>query len=849
MIVRWRTTNATGGLVRYGTTFGNLSSTVSHGATTNRHTVPITGLTPDTKYYYELGTGTEWIPGSTNQFFVTSPVPGTPKPTRIWVLGDSGEPGPEAYSVRDAYAALARAEQRGTDLWLMLGDNAYDSGTDAEYQAAVFETYPAVLRNTVLWPTVGNHDKDPAYYEIFSLPPNGEAGGVPSGTESYYSFDYGNIHFICLDSYRGNRTTNGAMYQWLLADLQAHTGEWLIAFWHHPPYTKGTHDSDTETELIQMRQTFIPLLESYGVDLVLCGHSHNYERSYLIDGHYGLTTTFTPAMKKNPGNGRESGDGPYVKPGGGEGNQGAVYTVAGNGSKSSNPDPQPAMYNISGEVGSLIIDIVGNRMDVKHLEGSSNVTDFFTMIKEPTATEPPGGPGALTASALSTNQITLAWTDQSTNESSFRIERSTNGINFSEVASTPANVTNFLDGSLAPSRTFHYRVRARNSAGDSAYSAMAQATTLTPPPPPADNTAPGNITNLLVTAVTSNTVRLRWSAPGDDDYTGTATAYELRFHTAFITEANWNSATPFASMPAPLPAGSTQNVTVTGLETDTLYHFGIKTRDESNNVSQLSNIASAVPTNAPPPPGSVLGYTAIPSNSVWKYLDNGTDQGAAWRNLAFNDSAWESGPAQIGFGNFDDVTTAGFGPDPDNKFITTYFRRDFTLADPSLFSSWIVRVRRDDGVVVYVNGAEVFRENMPDSAIDYLTRASTGSSGTNKTMFHSSPPFSSALLVPGTNLVAAEVHLRGPGSSQMSFNLELVGVPSAPRITALQTNGQIVLTWAAIAGQRYRVERTSTLPPTAWVQHGQEFTATNNVARVLDPATDVSRFYRVRTVN
>jgi len=123
--------------------------------------------------------------------------------------------------------------------------------------------YPDVLRQSVVWPTIGNHDTytdftltDFPYLHIFSLPTQGEAGGVPSGTKRYYSFNYGNIHFVCLDSMSSVRTTGSPMLQWLAQDLAANTNglAWLIAFWHHPPYSKGTHDSDWEIELIEMRQ-------------------------------------------------------------------------------------------------------------------------------------------------------------------------------------------------------------------------------------------------------------------------------------------------------------------------------------------------------------------------------------------------------------------------------------------------------------------------------------------------------------------------------------------------------------------------------------------------------------------
>ncbi len=77
------------------------------------------------------------------------------------------------------------------------------------------------------------------YYDMFTLPAAGEAGGIASGTEAYYSFDYANIHFICLDSYDVDRSVDGAMLTWLEYDLVATTADWIIAFWHHPPYTKA----------------------------------------------------------------------------------------------------------------------------------------------------------------------------------------------------------------------------------------------------------------------------------------------------------------------------------------------------------------------------------------------------------------------------------------------------------------------------------------------------------------------------------------------------------------------------------------------------------------------------------
>ena len=275
----------------------------------------------------------------------------------------------------------------------MLGDNAYDSGTDPEYQAAVFDTYPTVLRNTPLWPTLGNHDAVSAdsptqtgpYYDIFTLPKNGEAGGVASATEAYYSFDYGNVHFVCLDSQDTSRSPAGAMMSWLQDDLAAVTADWTIAFWHHPPYSKGSHDSDTESQLIQMRENFLPVLEAFGVDLVLTGHSHTYERSYLLDGHYGFSFDLVGSMIVDGGDGDPDGDGPYVKPSAGPAaNEGVVYAVAGSGGQAGGgTGDHPAMAVSLIELGSMAIDVEGSVLEARFIDGNGDVADHFRIEKGP----------------------------------------------------------------------------------------------------------------------------------------------------------------------------------------------------------------------------------------------------------------------------------------------------------------------------------------------------------------------------------------------------------------------------------------------------------------------------------
>ena len=393
VVVQWRTATASDSRVRYGDAPGHLTHVADETVITTEHAVTLTGLSPDTTYYYSIGTTTRVLAGDNAEHsFLTSPVTGTAKPTRIWVLGDSGTANANARAVANAYASFTGSTH--TDLWLMLGDNAYNNGTDSQYQAAVFDMYPEMLRTSVLWPTLGNHDGHTAdsatqtgpYYDIFTLPTHGEAGGLASGTEAYYSFDYGNIHFICLESYETDRSPDGAMMNWLTLDLAATTQEWIIAYWHHPPYSKGSHDSDRELRLVEMRQNALPILEAAGVDLVLSGHSHSYERSFLLDGHYGLSTTLTANMQVDAGDGRINGDGAY-KAVFDEANpyQGAVYITAGSsghisGGALNHPVMVHASYN---RLGSLVLDINGNRLDARFLREDGSVDDTFTILKAP----------------------------------------------------------------------------------------------------------------------------------------------------------------------------------------------------------------------------------------------------------------------------------------------------------------------------------------------------------------------------------------------------------------------------------------------------------------------------------
>jgi hypothetical protein len=164
----------------------------------------------------------------------------------------------------------------------------------------------------------------------------------------------------------------------------------------------------------------------------------------------------------------------------------------------------------------------------------------------------------------------------------------------------------------------------------------------------------------------------------------------------------------------------------------------------------------------------------LPFGFTWRYLDNGSDQGTEWRARSFNDSTWASGPAQLGYSSnpaeLDEATILGFGPDANNKYITTWFRGAFTVLNPTEFTNMEARLLVDDGAIVYLNGQELFRANLPAGAVGYKTLAPLAVENALFTNF-----FSPSLLLAGTNVFAVEVHQSTITSSDISFDFELVG--------------------------------------------------------------------------
>lgn len=418
----WRSAGVSTATVKCGTDMANLNMTFNDTAT-DRHDVAITGLTAFTKYYYAIYDGNTLLEGGdAEHWFRTFPNAGEVAPFRVWAIGDFGKGNTKQAAVRDAY--LNFSDTTETNLWIWLGDNVYNDGLDSEYVTKDFDSvygYSKVMKHLPFLPAPGNHDynsvspvtnpKPPLqhtgpYYDIVDVYKNGEAGGVATGHELFYSYDYRNAHFISLNSEVGavlntnpaddwtganpfQTFTSSPMTDWLTQDLQANTKPWVIVYFHQPPYTDGSHESTAfyEVYMKAMREHFAPIFEQYGVDLVVCGHTHVYERSYLVRGSYGDPADITPFNILENRSGNDAQGQAYVKyTQGPEANYGTVYVNNGNsGSSETSPGfNHPYMYAEYGCdtcCGSFVIDIDGNKLNGRHIDMHGTERDNFTIYK------------------------------------------------------------------------------------------------------------------------------------------------------------------------------------------------------------------------------------------------------------------------------------------------------------------------------------------------------------------------------------------------------------------------------------------------------------------------------------
>ncbi len=279
-IVVWQTATVGDSVVEYGET--GYTQVVSSTTPVTTHVVSLAGLSAGTTYQYRIGTG--------NTLLYTSTLATAPDPGGVFdfvMVGDSGTGSQAQHDV------AAQMDALDPDFILHLGDVIYPKGEAANYQPYFFNPYQDLLDGAPIFPSLGNHDYQTSdaqpYLDVFYLPTNN-----PLGTERYYSFDWGDAHFVALDT-TPPRYADSAMLQWLHSDLAATTAAWKFVYFHHAVYTSGPHWLDPTRP--EMQATLEPIFMQYDVDIVFNGHDHDYERSkpqngviYIVSGGGGANT-------------------------------------------------------------------------------------------------------------------------------------------------------------------------------------------------------------------------------------------------------------------------------------------------------------------------------------------------------------------------------------------------------------------------------------------------------------------------------------------------------------------------------------------------------------------------------
>jgi uncharacterized protein (TIGR03382 family) len=352
--------------VRYGPN-GALDQTASSAEAGRIHAVALNGLTPGTEYTYVV----EACGGQTSpKRFRTAPTPGTRR-VHFAAVGDMGTSGTQQKAVAQSVLA-ARPE-----LYVTLGDNAYSDGTEAEFQSNFFAPMADLLAEVPMFTSPGNHEyvtnQAQPYLDNLYLPTNN-----PKGSERYYSFDWGHVHFVSLDSNcaiglaSADRCNLAEMKAWAEQDLAATQQPWKVVFFHHPPWSSGQHGSQPK-----VRRELVPLFEKYNVDLVLTGHDHNYERSKPMKGDAVAAA----------------------------GARGIPYLVVGSGGASLRnlPGSAPAWSEVRNnkDYGFLDVVVEEGTLSARMVSPSGTVFDSFTLTKElPAQQEPPQQPPGQAEHAL-----------------------------------------------------------------------------------------------------------------------------------------------------------------------------------------------------------------------------------------------------------------------------------------------------------------------------------------------------------------------------------------------------------------------------------------------------------------
>lgn len=342
----WHTATPTTDCVEYGPTLAYGMSAETK-VPTLEHAVTLHRLVPGQLYYYRVRCDGETLSEGPDYRFRSLPDKRTTR-CRFIAFGDGGRGNATQLSL---VPGLVAAE---ADFALHTGDVVYPLGEAEDFDPKHFFPYAPLLRNTPLWLSLGNHDygtnDGQPYLDAFFLPRNN-----PAGTERYYSFDWGQVHVVILDSIAFD---DPAQLAWLEADLAAATTTWKFAVFHHPLYSCGMHGSSTS-----VRNRFAPILEAHGVDIVLNGHDHDYQRSFPMRDGVAYDVAQSPH---------------FLRP------QGIVYIVTGGG---AGVRPTSSSCEFTAVAVSAThftqVDVDGTFLHLRAIDTAGQMLDEMTIDKSP----------------------------------------------------------------------------------------------------------------------------------------------------------------------------------------------------------------------------------------------------------------------------------------------------------------------------------------------------------------------------------------------------------------------------------------------------------------------------------
>lgn len=305
---------------------------------------------------------------------------------------------------------------------------------------------------------------------------------------------------------------------------------------------------------------------------------------------------------------------------------------------------------------------------------------------------------------------------------------------------------------------------------------------------------------------------------------------------------------PSIDAPAIIPDGGYQasgvEVTMSGPGSSTIYYMP--------DGSDPRAIGGALKAGAQVFVSSTTSENLIPwSATNWKYLSNNTNQGTAWREAAFNDSAWTTGTAELGYGDGDEGTAI---PRPNPRYATAYFRKSFVVTDPQAISNLAMQVEYDDGYAVYLNGTRIAGDLPTNPAYNYFTNSAIEDSIANVATVPTS------LLVNGTNVIAVEIHQANDGSSDISMNLSLTATRintssplvltgSGERIVRVRAKHNTTNEWSALAESTFFLNTTVASPFNLAISEIMYHPAEPNAAEVLAGITSADDFEFIEIVN